>query len=140
MFKLTPDLIIGQAACVVVFNEDGHILGASVRGDLQNFGLPGGKLDPGESTVDAAARELKEETGLDIGVEYLKPLYFAYDGMGYDVQTFLCTKKISKCAIVQMEPDINVQWVTPADLINGRCGKYNNEVIHALLKKCLKIG
>jgi len=46
----------------VICLQEGKIL--LVRKDAPEWSLPGGKIDPGEGHVDAAKRELKEETSL----------------------------------------------------------------------------
>ncbi len=54
----------------VVAVEDSKILLVKHRkGSQQYWVLPGGRLEYGETFVDCAVRELKEETGLEIEVE-----------------------------------------------------------------------
>lgn len=58
------------AAAVVPVLEDGRLLMVTqYRNALDRFTLeiPAGGLNPGEPTIDAAARELKEETGYSCG-------------------------------------------------------------------------
>lgn len=65
-----------SGACIV--NEKGEIL-LQRRSKTENiWGLPGGAVELGESIEEAAIREVKEETGLDIKVDYLLGVYSKY--------------------------------------------------------------
>ncbi|XOU94955.1 MAG: nucleotide triphosphate diphosphatase NUDT15 [Candidatus Kerfeldbacteria bacterium] len=61
--KNIPKVGIG----VIIVNKDGDILVGKRKGSLAQFySIPGGHLDLGETFEQAAVREIKEETGLDI--------------------------------------------------------------------------
>ncbi len=56
--RLTVDLLIDMGAGMIVLVER--------KNAPAGWALPGGFVDPGESVEEAALREAKEETGLDI--------------------------------------------------------------------------
>ena len=59
-------------AAAVIFNADKKIL--LVKLTYQRFhpwGLPGGSLDYSETPEDGVIREVREETGLEVGIEKL---------------------------------------------------------------------
>jgi ADP-ribose pyrophosphatase YjhB (NUDIX family) len=59
---------------VVVTNDDGQIL-LIKRSDNDNWAIPGGAIDLGESMVQAAVRETLEETGVTCEVTGLVGIY-----------------------------------------------------------------
>ena len=62
-----------QIASVAVVNSHGHVL-VGRRNDSGKFTLPGGHMEEGETPVQGAARELKEEAGFDVHPDRLEPL------------------------------------------------------------------
>ena len=60
-------------AAVIARDAAGRVLVVRKRGTTR-FMLPGGKLEPGETSFDAALRELREEVGLALDPARLAPV------------------------------------------------------------------
>ena len=54
------------AAGGVVFAEDGRVLLIRENYGERRYGLPGGRVDAGETPEEAVVREVREETGLEV--------------------------------------------------------------------------
>jgi 8-oxo-dGTP pyrophosphatase MutT (NUDIX family) len=58
-------LLLLPGVAGVVRDVDGRVLFIR-RADNGRWGLPAGAIDPGETPAEAVAREVREETGLDV--------------------------------------------------------------------------
>jgi ADP-ribose pyrophosphatase YjhB (NUDIX family) len=69
-----PANSVVPSANVVVVNDAGQLL-LIRRTDNDNWAIPGGAMDLGESLVDAAVRETAEETGIQVEITGLVGIY-----------------------------------------------------------------
>ena len=128
-----------EAVSIVVLNQDGRILACSRTENPGKWGLPGGKVEPQETPLEAAVRELLEETGLDVPEEEFAWLLSGPcpDESGrlphpvYQDTTFLveCWEGEPR----QMEPGVQVEWLTWKELQAGPFGLHNREIEAAYL-------
>ena len=65
-----------EKSCGVVVIKDGKVL--LVKHDVGHYGFPKGHMEPGESEVETAIRETKEETNIDVTVDESKRYEIGY--------------------------------------------------------------
>ncbi|MBU9721653.1 MULTISPECIES: NUDIX domain-containing protein [Bacillaceae] len=70
--KRIDELRAGVA--VIVLNEENQVL-LQKRADVELWGIPSGHIEIGETVSNAAIREVKEETNLDIRIKKLIGVY-----------------------------------------------------------------
>jgi 8-oxo-dGTP pyrophosphatase MutT (NUDIX family) len=122
-----------RAACVLLKKGDRY-LSVSRRDNPDTFGLPGGKVDPGEDDETAARRECKEETGLD--AEELRFLFAGRceatedDGVDYWTTTYVGDYS----GEINTDEEGVVRWVTKEDLIGPKSpfASYNQRLFDML--------
>jgi 8-oxo-dGTP pyrophosphatase MutT (NUDIX family) len=120
---------------VVVVNNDGEILCVSRKDDLNDFGLPGGKIEKDDYSPETAGiREVKEETGIDVHSTILLYAEHRRGSMGY---TYLATSWSGE--ISHDEPHI-AKWGSFCELVEGKYGEWNLKVFRSYsdLKKTKK--
>ncbi len=76
MYSGTPraDATVRAGTAVIVVDNQGRLL-LEKRTDSGLWGLPGGRIEPGESLIEAAVREVREETGLQVEISGLVGVY-----------------------------------------------------------------
>lgn len=110
------------AASAVVTDAEGRIL-LQRRTDNGLWALPGGGMDMAESLPDAAVREVKEETGLDVEITGLVGTYtdphhiIAYSDGEVRRQFNVCfTARIAGGSLTISGESSELRFVAPADI------------------------
>ena len=108
---------------VVVINDQGEIL-LIRRSDNDNWAIPGGAIDLGESMSQAAIRETKEESGIDCEVTGLVGIYtdpkhvILYTSNGEARQEFsiVLTARPVGGKLTPSDESTEVRWVSTSEI------------------------
>lgn len=105
-----------RCAAAILTDAEGRVLLLwQPRG---KYALPGGVVEPGETPLQAAVREAREEIGVEIGLEYLVGTYHLSGGGKVDM-----VNSVYKAHVISGEPHIadenevlRLEWVAPGTL------------------------
>ena len=118
-------------ACVFAMNEKGEVLAVSRKDNPNDFGLPGGKVEPGETPAQAALRELLEETGYEVVDPRYAQIIYHGEHKNALVVTYDVPAQVLRKISTPKESGV-VAWIQPEILIKGTFGEYNHSLLRAL--------
>jgi ADP-ribose pyrophosphatase YjhB (NUDIX family) len=115
------------SANVIVVNDEGMIL-LIRRTDNGNLALPGGGMNLGETITQAAVREVKEETGLDVEITGLVGIYtnprhlieYTSDGEVRQEFSIVFTAKPTGGEATTSDEASEVIWADPSEVGDRR--------------------
>ena len=107
--------------------KEGKILGVTRKNDTSKYGLPGGKVDIGETAKEAAIRETLEETNI-----LVKECDFFFSKEETSSNETYCTY-CYYATVWEGDPKAleagKVDWISTEDLMKGSFPIYNKCVI-----------
>lgn len=115
-----------QAVVAYILRDDGKVLSVT-RKDTGQHSAPGGKVEPWETRLVAVAREVLDETG----VEIINPdcVHEGLHESGRRVFSYLVTRWTGEP--VAREPGTRVEYVDPIEIVNGFGGERARESLIA---------
>lgn len=105
--------------CCALIEQDGKVLIAQRPHDKHLGGyweFPGGKIETGESAVDALHREIQEELGCQLTVTATLPTTtHTYPGSTIELHPFVA-RLTPESPLPQAYEHVALRWLTPAEL------------------------
>ena len=95
-------------------SDDGVELVVVHRPRYDDWSLPKGKLDPGESHEHAAVREVEEETGLEVELEEELPSHFYEDAKGRSKRVRWWSMQATGGEFSPSHEVDELRWISPA--------------------------
>lgn len=135
-YKKYPEAAVG----VLVFNQKGRIFLMTSPKWRGKYTLPGGHIELGEKMQEAAKREVKEETGLDIGdIEFLNVQDCIFSDEFYKKKHFILLDFIARTkndkAVLDGREAIECVWSSIEEALGLPLNPYTENAILEYKKK-----
>ena len=117
----------------VIFEGDKILVIQQVKG---HWGFPKGHVEEGETEVETAIREIKEETNLDVEIDethrYVEH-YSPEEGIEKDV-VFFIAKKTGGEIKVQEDEVKSTEWLLPEDAMDRLTYESSKSILSKVIK------
>ena len=117
----------------VVFDGNKVLIIQQVKG---HWGFPKGHVEDGETEVQTAVREIKEETNLDVEIDVSKRFvehYSPEEGIEKDV-VFFVAKKVGGEVKVQEEEVKDTEWLTPREAMERLTYESSKNILRNIIE------
>jgi 8-oxo-dGTP pyrophosphatase MutT (NUDIX family) len=129
-----------KAACLLIELDNKSVyLAVSRRNDDTQWGLPGGKVDPGETPAESVIRESFEEIGLVVDESEIELLYTGIcpGEVTYEVSTYKYIGPFSIFDIdfLETEEGLSLSTLTKSELCdpkNSPFADYNTRIFESM--------
>jgi 8-oxo-dGTP diphosphatase len=111
-----PTAVYLRTLCFVFRRDRVLLIQRQHPPDEGYWNAPGGKIERGEDPLEAAQRELKEETGLEPALAFRGVATVVVRSTGEHWTIFLFTARVDEAAVARPSPEGALRWFHPDDL------------------------
>jgi len=134
--QIFPEPAVG----VFIFNPAGELLLLKSHKWPGKYVVPGGHVELGERIEEAAVREAKEETGLDVyDLEFINFQQFMYDPSFWKPKHFIFFDYVCKTDSTEVRLNDEAQghvWVRLEAAVNLPLDAYTRTSVEILMERC----
>lgn len=111
-----------------VIEKDGKVLLVQEKQEkcYGKWNLPAGQLDPNESIIEGAIREVKEETGCDVELTGIATIANKILKDDIFIEIVFTTKLLNESIKIDPEEILDVKWWDIDDILNNMDDKLRN--------------
>ncbi len=136
---MTDQLFPEPTTGVFIFNPAGELLLLESHKWPGRYVVPGGHVELGERIEDAAIREAKEETGLDVyELKFIVFQEFIYDPSFWQPRHFIFFDYACKTGSVDVKLNDEAQsylWVKPEEALNLPLDSYTRTAVEKIIER-----
>jgi 8-oxo-dGTP diphosphatase len=122
-------ILVSDRFLLLLRNED--------KSEGNKWGVPGGKIDDGETPGQAVRREIAEETGIELAEErfdFFKTAYVRYPDYDFIFHMYSARLEAEPSLVVSLSEHQEARWMTPEEALSSALVMGNEVLVREFFK------